>query len=91
MANAAGNGSKAATVKVTVKHADRGDLAVYLIAPDGTEYKLKSSTSADNVSNYTGNVTVNLSAENKAGVWKLKVRDIFSGDRGTLDSWTLTI
>ncbi len=46
-------GKASATTKVTVhiKHTDRGDLRIDLIAPDGTDYKLKSSTSGDNVAN----------------------------------------
>ena len=39
IANCAGTAAKAATVKVAVRHADRGDLRVDLIAPDGTGYK----------------------------------------------------
>ena len=91
VANAAGNGSTTAKVKVSVKHADRGDLAVSLIAPDGTQYKLKSSTSGDDVANLNATYTVNLSAKARTGIWKLRVQDVFAGDTGTLDTWTLTV
>jgi subtilisin-like proprotein convertase family protein len=84
VANAAGNGAKATQVKVTV----RGDLAVDLIAPDGTQYKLKSSTSGDNVANLDKVFTVDLSGKARNGVWKLRVTDVFAGDTGT---WTLTV
>ena len=91
VANAAGTGSKTAQVKVSVKHTDRGDLAVYLIAPDGTQYKLKSSTSGDDVTNLDATYTVDLSAEVRGGIWKLRVQDVFAGDTGTIDTWSLTI
>jgi subtilisin family serine protease len=91
VANCTGKGSTKAKVEVHVKHSDRGDLAVWLIAPDGTLYKLKSSTSGDNVANLDATYTVNLSAETRNGVWKLRVRDVFAGDTGFVNSWTLTV
>ncbi len=90
MANTAGSGPTA-TVAVDVKHADRGDLAVYLIAPDGTQYKLKSATSGDDVANLDETYTVDLSTEVRAGTWKLRVQDVFAGDTGAIDTWSLTI
>jgi subtilisin family serine protease len=91
VANAAGNGAKTATVTVTINHTDRGDLAVYLIAPDGTQYKLKSATSGDNVANLDKTFTIDLSGEVRTGTWKLRVQDVFAGDTGTINTWTLTI
>ncbi|WP_327008734.1 S8 family peptidase [Dactylosporangium sp. NBC_01737] len=91
VANCAGTGAKAAAVKVTVKHADRGDLRLDLIAPDGTAYKLKSSISGDDVANLNATYVVDLSAETRNGVWSLRVQDVFAGDTGTLDTWTLTV
>jgi subtilisin family serine protease len=91
VANAAGAGSKTAKVTVSVKHTDRGDLAMWLVAPDGTVYKVKSSTSGDNVADLTRTFTVNLSAEARNGVWKLRVKDVFAGDKGYIDTWTLAV
>jgi subtilisin family serine protease len=91
VANAAGNGSKTTQIKLSVKHADRGDLAVYLIAPDGTQLKLKSATSGDDVRDLNATWTVNLSSKVRNGVWKLRVQDVFAGDTGTIDTWTLTV
>jgi subtilisin family serine protease len=91
VAKCTGTASKTATVKVAVRHTDRGDLRVDLVAPDGTPYKLKSSISGDDVANLTATYTVNLSSETRNGVWTLKVQDIFAGDIGTLDTWTLTV
>jgi len=84
-------GKASATSKITVhiKHTDRGDLRIDLIAPDGTDYKMKSSTSGDNVANLDTTYTVNLSTEDRNGTWKLRAKDVFAGDTGTLTSWTL--
>ena len=91
IANCTGTGAKAATVKVAVRHADRGDLRIDLVAPDGTAYKLKSSISGDDVANLSATYVVDLSSETRNGVWTLKVTDVFAGDTGTLDTWTLTV
>jgi subtilisin family serine protease len=91
VANCAGTGSKAATVKVTINHADRGDLRIDLIAPDGTDYKVKSSIAADDVAFGTATYTVDLSSEVRNGTWTLQVKDVFAGDAGTLTGWTLNV
>jgi hypothetical protein len=86
-----GAGSGTSTVQVTVQHPDRGDLIVWLIAPDGTGYKLKSGTSGDDVANIEADYTVNLAAETRDGLWKLRVTDNYRGDTGYLDRWSLTL
>jgi subtilisin family serine protease len=91
VADCDGKGSTRAKLEVHVKHRDRGDLAVWLIAPDGTLRKVKSSTSGDNVANLDVTYTVNLSSEMRNGLWRLRVQDVFRGDTGYLDSWTLTL
>ncbi|GAA2579286.1 serine protease [Dactylosporangium fulvum] len=91
VANCTGNAAKTSTVKVSVRHTDRGDLRVDLIAPDGTAYKLKSSTSGDNVANLDATYTVDLSTKARNGTWTLQVKDVFAGDTGTLKNWTLTV
>lgn len=87
----AGKASVTTKITVAVKHTDRGDLALWLVAPDGTEYRLRSATTGDNVANLNATYTVNASAEPRNGAWNIKVRDAFVGDKGTLDSWTLTV
>jgi subtilisin family serine protease len=91
VANCDGKGSATATVEVRVKHSDRGDLAIWLVAPDGTTYKLRSSTSGDNVRDLNATYRVNLSSEVRNGTWVLRVSDVFAGDTGTLDTWTLKV
>jgi subtilisin family serine protease len=87
----AGLASTTSTVEVHVKHADRGDVAVSLIAPDGSVYDLKSATSGDDVANLDAVYKVNLGTESRNGTWTLRVGDRYLGDTGYLDRWVLTL
>jgi len=86
------DGAASATSKVSVNitHTYRGDLAIYLIAPDGTSYTLKSA-SYDSVDNVVATYTVDLDAETASGTWTLRVTDVYSGDSGTLNNWSLEL
>jgi subtilisin family serine protease len=83
--------SSASTIAVDITHTYRGDLTVALIAPDGTSYSLKASSSSDSADNVQTTYTANLSGEAADGAWKLSVRDVYSSDTGTIGSWTLTV
>ena len=72
-------------------HTYRGDLAIDLIAPDGSVYHLKSANANDSAANVNATYTVNLSTEARNGLWKLRVKDTAQYDTGYLDSWTLTL
>ncbi|MGR8007111.1 S8 family serine peptidase [Streptomyces hypolithicus] len=85
-----GNAPAALKVDVDIKHTWRGDLAVDLIAPDGTVRGLKASSSSDSADNVLATYTVDASSEVANGTWKLQVRDVASGDTGYIDSWSLT-
>lgn len=87
------NGAASASSKVSVdiKHTYRGDLVIDLVAPDGSAYRLKDSSGSDSADNVLATYTVNLSAEAINGTWKLRVRDVYSGDTGYIDSWSLTL
>ncbi|MFJ8751221.1 M28 family peptidase [Streptomyces sp. NPDC102441] len=85
-----GNAPSALEVGVDIKHTYRGDLVVDLLAPDGTAYRLKNSSSSDSVDNVTATYTVNASSETANGTWKLQVRDVAAQDTGYIDSWQLT-
>ncbi|MEU1125550.1 M28 family metallopeptidase [Streptomyces sp. NPDC005899] len=85
-----GNAPSALKVGVDIKHTYRGDLVVDLLAPDGTAYRLKNSSSSDSADNVVATYTVNASAETANGTWKLQVRDIAAQDTGYIDSWQLT-
>ncbi|GAA3213875.1 hypothetical protein GCM10020256_14270 [Streptomyces thermocoprophilus] len=75
---------------MNITHTWRGDLVIDLIAPDGTAYRLKNSSSSDSADNIDTTYTVNASGETANGTWKLRVQDVARYDTGTLNSWALT-
>ncbi|GGN20448.1 subtilisin family serine protease [Actinoplanes campanulatus] len=83
--------SSTSTVAVDITHTYRGDLVVTLVAPDGSTYTLKSSSSSDSADNVKTTYTANLSSEAADGTWQLRVQDVYSSDTGTIGSWTLTV
>ncbi|MFF8598027.1 S8 family serine peptidase [Streptomyces sp. NPDC015232] len=85
-----GNAPAALKVDVDIKHTYRGDLVIDLVAPDGTVRNLKQSSSSDGADNVLATYTVDASSELANGTWKLQVRDVYSGDTGYIDSWSLT-
>ncbi|MER5457262.1 S8 family serine peptidase [Micromonospora sp. NPDC002389] len=85
------NAASTSTVAVNIVHTYRGDLVVDLLAPDGSSYRLKNSSILDGTANVNATYTVNLSSEAANGTWRLQVRDVYSGDTGYLNTWTLTL
>ncbi|MEV1144694.1 S8 family serine peptidase [Micromonospora sp. NPDC049799] len=83
--------SATSTVAVSIVHTWRGDLVVDLIAPDGSAYRLKNSSSSDSADNVNATYTVNLSGEAADGTWRLQVRDVYRYDTGYINTWTLTV
>ncbi|HEX2143864.1 MAG TPA: proprotein convertase P-domain-containing protein [Glycomyces sp.] len=86
-----GTAASSSSVSVNVTHPYRGDIAIALIAPDGSSYTLKSSGS-DSGDNVVATYSVNLANESRSGTWTLRVTDTYDGgSSGTLNSWSLTI
>jgi Zn-dependent metalloprotease len=85
------NASATSTVAVNIVHTYRGDLVVDLVAPDGTAYRLKSSSTTDSADNINTTYTANLSAEAGNGAWKLRAQDTYRADTGYINTWTLTL
>ncbi|QGN46095.1 S8 family peptidase [Micromonospora sp. WMMD558] len=85
------NASATSTVAVNIVHTYRGDLVIDLVAPDGSSYRLKNSSFWDGTDNVNATYTVNLSSEAANGTWRLQVRDVYSGDTGYINTWTLTL
>ncbi|GAA3310174.1 M28 family peptidase [Streptomyces cinereospinus] len=85
-----GNAPAALRAGVDIKHTWRGDLVVDLLAPDGTAYRLKDSSSSDSADNVVATYTVDASAEPANGTWRLRVQDVAAQDTGYVDSWKLT-
>ncbi|MER7420854.1 S8 family serine peptidase [Micromonospora peucetia] len=85
------NASAASTIAVNIVHTYRGDVVIDLVAPDGSSYRLKNSSFFDGADNINTTYTANLSSEAANGTWQLRVRDVYSGDTGYLNTWTLTL
>ena len=85
-----GNAPATLKVDVDIVHTWRGDLQVDLVAPDGTVYLLKPTSSGDSADNVKQQFSVNASSEVAAGTWKLKVQDKASQDTGYINGWKLT-
>ncbi|MBV7700161.1 M28 family metallopeptidase [Streptomyces sp. TRM70350] len=85
-----GNAPAALRVGVDIKHTWRGDLVLDLLAPDGTAYRLKNSSSSDSADNVITTYTVDASNETANGTWRLRVQDVAAQDTGYIDSWKLT-
>jgi subtilisin family serine protease len=82
--------SAAATVEVHVAHSCRGDVAITLVAPDGTLYPLQR-TGSDCTADLDASYQVGLATEVADGGWRLAVQDRYPLDTGFLDSWTLLV
>ncbi|MGW4030309.1 M28 family metallopeptidase [Streptomyces sp. NPDC004838] len=90
VAGRTGNAPPTLAVGVDIKHTWRGDVVVDLVAPDGTAYRLKNSSTNDSADNVIATYTVNASSEPANGAWKLRVQDVAAQDTGFIDSWKLT-
>jgi serine protease len=84
-----GNAPSNLQVAVTILHTYRGDLQIDLVAPDGSLYRLKNSSSSDSADNVIATYSVNASSEVANGTWRLRVRDVYTGDTGRIDKWSL--
>ncbi len=74
-------------------HTYRGDLELLLTAPSGTQSLIKPTRiqdSGDNFNNWRM-MTINNWGENGSGTWTLSVRDAFTGDVGTWNSWQIVL
>ncbi|MEU2119876.1 S8 family serine peptidase [Streptomyces sp. NPDC016459] len=85
-----GNAPTTLKVAVDIKHTYRGDLRIELVAPNGGTTQLKATSSGDSAANVITTYTVNASSAAASGTWKLRVTDVYSGDTGYIDSWSLT-
>jgi subtilisin-like proprotein convertase family protein len=64
---------------------------VDLVAPDGSTYALKATSSSDSTDNVSTTYTANLSSEAANGTWRLKAQDAYSSGTGYINTWTLTL
>ncbi|MFF9075045.1 M4 family metallopeptidase [Streptomyces sp. NPDC014735] len=85
-----GNAPSTLKVGVDITHTYRGDLVIDLVAPDGGTFRLKNAQLGDSADNVVETYTVNASSKVANGTWKLKVQDMYSGDKGTINGFKLT-
>jgi uncharacterized repeat protein (TIGR01451 family) len=80
------------TVTVSITHTYRGDLAITLTAPSGTQSRLaeKHSDSGDDYANWKF-MSVRHWGENSQGTWTVKIADLAAADVGTLTSIRMDI
>ncbi|MGW9030347.1 M4 family metallopeptidase [Streptomyces sp. NPDC055722] len=88
--NRAGHAPSYLQVGVDIVHPYRGDVAIDLVAPDGTVYRLKRSDGFDSAANVIATYFVDASSETANGTWKLKVQDMYRVDSGYINGWKLT-
>ncbi|MEW2636230.1 S8 family serine peptidase [Streptomyces sp. NPDC048389] len=85
-----GNAPSALKIAVDIKHTYRGDLRIEIVAPNGAAAQLKGTSSSDSADNVLTTYTIDASGVAASGTWKLRVTDVYSGDTGYIDSWSLT-
>jgi len=79
------------SVTLNITHTYRGDLKIDLVAPDGTVYSIKASSSTDSADNVILTDSGDLSSEAANGTWRLKVQDVYSGDTGYINNWSISL
>ena len=87
------------SVDVDLEHPNQGDLEIFVTAPDGTRVTLASPSGnrAPFSRRLYGLTSVgvdsldSLRGHGAAGVWTLTIRDLRSGNAGSLRSWSLQI
>ena len=83
--------STTSSVTLNITHTYRGDLKIDLVAPDGTVYSIKASSSTDSADNVILTDSGDLSSEVANGTWRLKVQDVYSGDTGYINNWSISL
>jgi len=79
-------------VSLNATHTYRGDLEAYLTSPQGTTSRLMLWELYDSSSNLDWTFTSNAFwGESGVGTWSLNLRDRYSGDTGTWNSWSMTL
>ncbi|MEV4220848.1 M28 family peptidase [Nonomuraea sp. NPDC049725] len=87
---ASGTAASPVRLSITIDHTCAEDLDIYLRGPNGTWYAVDryGGTSCTPYGTRTFSVPVSQQA---AGTWVLWVEDVYAGDTGFLDSWSITV
>ncbi|GIH73116.1 S8 family peptidase [Sphaerimonospora thailandensis] len=90
LSGCSGKGTTTTGVKVDIVHSYTGDLVIDLVGPSGAVYNLKQAGGVGSADGVHQTFTVNTSAEDRDGTWKLQVHDVYSYDVGKIDSWSIS-
>ncbi|MBT2228302.1 M4 family metallopeptidase [Nonomuraea sp. NEAU-A123] len=87
---ATGSAVSPVSLSVTIVHTCAEDLDIWLRGPNGTWYAVDryGGTSCTSYGTRTYSVPVSQQA---AGTWVLEVSDVYAGDTGYLNSWSITL
>ncbi|MFF0870042.1 proprotein convertase P-domain-containing protein, partial [Nonomuraea sp. NPDC003560] len=88
--NATGTAVSPVKLSITISHTCAEDLNIRLRGPNGTFYLVDAygGTSCTQYGTRTFSVPVSQQA---AGTWTLDIRDVYAGDTGFLDTWSITL
>jgi Zn-dependent metalloprotease len=84
-----GNALASSKLSLNISDPQHGHLTVSLVAPDGSTYPLKIGGKPETTDSLIATFTLNLSGEELAGDWTLRVQDSAKNKPGTLNSWSL--
>jgi len=87
---ATGSATSPVRLSVTISHTCAEDLDIHLRGPGGTWYAVDRYGGGSCTSYGTRTYSVPVTQQ-AAGTWVLRVRDVYSGDTGFLDTWTVTL
>ncbi|MGR6913846.1 M28 family peptidase [[Actinomadura] parvosata] len=87
---ATGTATSPVRLSITISHTCAEDLDIWLRGPNGTWYAVDryGGTTCTEYGTRTFSVPVSQQA---AGTWVLDIEDVYSGDTGYLDSWSITV
>ncbi|WP_043635699.1 M20/M25/M40 family metallo-hydrolase [Nonomuraea candida] len=87
---ATGSATSPVQLSITISHTCAEDLDIWLRGPNGTWYVVDRYGGTTCTPYGTRTFTVPVSQQ-AAGTWVLDIEDVYSGDTGFLDSWSITV
>ena len=87
---ATGSATSPVKVTVTIKHTCAEDLSIRLRGPNSVSYLIDSHSSTSCTPYGTREYSVPV-RQQASGRWVLEVTDMYTGDTGTLDWWSITV
>ncbi|MFC4118757.1 M28 family peptidase [Nonomuraea zeae] len=87
---ATGTATSPVRLSITISHTCAEDLDIWVRGPNGTWYAVDRYGGTTCTQYGTRTFTVPVSQQ-AAGTWVLDIEDVYSGDTGFLDSWSITV